>query len=35
MADFDILNLEPTKVSRDLKGKFVCIYGEPNSLGIC
>lgn len=25
----DLLQLEPTKISRDLKGKFVCLYGEP------
>lgn len=25
----DILNLEPTTISKDLKGKFVCIYGQP------
>lgn len=25
----DILNLEPTKISRDLKGKYICIYGLP------
>ena len=27
----DILNLEPTKISRDLKGKYVLIYGQPKS----
>jgi phage nucleotide-binding protein len=32
MADkIDILNIEPTKISRDLKGKFVLIYGEAKS----
>lgn len=25
----DILNLEPTVISRDLKGKFICIYSLP------
>lgn len=25
----DILNIEPTVISRDLKGKFVCIYSLP------
>jgi hypothetical protein len=25
----DILNLEPTKISRDLRGKYICIYGLP------
>ena len=25
----DILNLKPSVISRDLKGKFLCIYGLP------
>jgi hypothetical protein len=25
----DILNLEPTSISKDLKGKYVCIYSKP------
>ena len=25
----DILNIEPTVISKDLKGKFVCIYSLP------
>lgn len=25
----DILNIAPTTISRDLKGKFVCLYGLP------
>lgn len=25
----DILNLEPIKISKDLKGKFIMIYGQP------
>lgn len=25
----DILNIQPTVISRDLKGKFICIYGLP------
>jgi len=29
MADIDIFSLEPSKISRDLKGKFLLIYGEP------
>lgn len=29
MADIDIFNLEPSKISRDLKGKFLLIYGQP------
>lgn len=24
----DLLNLEPTSLSRDLKGKFLLVYGE-------
>jgi len=31
MADIDILNIEPNKISRDLKGKYVLIYGDPKS----
>lgn len=27
----NILDLEPTTVSRDLKGKYVLIYGQPKS----
>lgn len=27
----DILNIEPTVISRDLKGKYVLIYGKPKS----
>lgn len=29
----DILNIQPSVISRDLKGKYLCIYG-PNVLGI-
>ena len=29
MAEIDILNIQPSVVSRDLKNKFVCIYGPP------
>ena len=25
----DLLNLEPTKISRDLKGKYILAYGLP------
>ena len=25
----DILNIQPSVISRDLKGKFVCIYSLP------
>lgn len=27
--ELDIFNLEETKISRDLKGKYLLIYGEP------
>lgn len=27
----NILNIEPTKISKDLKGKFLLIYGQPKS----
>ena len=30
----DILNIQPSVISRDLKGKYVLIYGAPESLGI-
>ena len=26
----DILNIQPTTISRDLKGKYLCLYGQPN-----
>ena len=29
MAEINILNLEPSVISRDLRGKFVCLYGLP------
>ena len=25
----DLLNLEPTTISRDLKGKYICLFGKP------
>lgn len=31
MADINLLNLQPNKISRDLKGKFILIYGEAKS----
>lgn len=31
MADLDIFSLEPSKISRDLKGKFLLIYGQPKT----
>lgn len=27
----DILNIQPTTISRDLKGKYVLVYGQPKS----
>jgi len=29
MAGIDILNLEPSVISKDLRGKFICIYSLP------
>jgi hypothetical protein len=29
MAGIDILNIEPTVISRDLKGKYILVYGKP------
>lgn len=31
MAGIDILNIEPTVISRDLKGKYILIYGKPKT----
>ena len=31
MPDIDIFSLEPSKISRDLKGKFLLIYGQPKT----
>ena len=31
MVDLDIFSLEPSKISRDLKGKFLLIYGQPKT----
>lgn len=31
MAEIDLLNLQPQKISRDLRGKYILIYGDPNS----
>lgn len=30
----DILTIEPTVISRDLKGKYLLIYGKPGKLGL-
>lgn len=30
----NLKDLQPTKISRDLKGYTVFIYGEPETLGI-
>lgn len=29
----DLLSLEPTRISRNLKGKYMLFYGEPKKLG--
>ena len=29
MADIDILSIQPNKVTKDLKGKYIMIYGSP------
>lgn len=29
MANIDIFSLEPSKISRDLKGKYILLYGQP------
>jgi len=34
MAAIDILTLTPNKISRDLRGKFVLIYGEAKDLAL-
>lgn len=31
MAGIDILTIEPTVISRDLKGKYILIYGKPKT----
>lgn len=31
MADIDIFNIEPSKISRDLKGKYLLVYGQPKT----
>ena len=30
----DLLNIQPTVISRDLRGKYVLLYGKPKLLGI-
>ena len=32
MAEIDIFSLEPNKISRDLKGKYLLIYGMPKPI---
>ena len=29
----DILNIQPTVISRDLRGKYVLLYGKPKAFG--
>ena len=31
----DLLNLQPTTISRDLKGKYICLFGKPKYFGHC
>ena len=31
MEDFDLLNIQPHQVSRDMRGYSVFFYGEPKS----
>ena len=31
--DIDIFSLEPSKISRDLKGKYLLLYGAPKHFG--
>ena len=31
----DIFNLQPTTISRDLKGKYICLFGKPKYFGHC
>lgn len=33
MANIDLLDLQPTTISRDLRGKYVLLYGQPETLG--
>ncbi len=30
----DLLSLEPQKISRNLRGKFILVYGDPRHLGL-
>lgn len=29
MVDLDIFKLQPSKISRDLRGKYILLYGAP------
>lgn len=31
MGEINLLELEPTTISRDLKGKYICLYGKPKT----
>lgn len=31
MAVIDILNIAPTTISRDLRGKYICLYSQPKA----
>lgn len=32
--NIDILNLEPSVISRDLTGKYILLSGQPKNLGL-
>lgn len=34
MAKIDLMNLQPQMISKDLKGKYILLYGQPKTLGI-
>ena len=29
----DLVNIPPTTITPDLKGKYLCLYGQPKHLG--
>lgn len=31
MANIDLLNLQPQQISKDLRGKFMLLYGLPKA----
>ena len=34
MANIDLINLQPQQISKDLRGKFILLYGLPKDLGV-